>query len=1130
MTRTALVFIIVLFYLSGFTQDCADLPSVTLSTQTQVDSFPINNPGVTDFYEIIINGIDITHLDSLYSVELCGVLDIKNTSIQDLTGLDNFTNGYCESETELGVFLEDNIYLVSLKGLQNLEIVSDLVLRNNPILRHTEDLDLKEFRFSSTYYGLGKEVIIENNQSLNLVTGFDSLRRATKLEIIDNPLITDLSTFNNLDTICNVDTQNEERGWLKIKGNPLVEDLETFKNIVVCSSITIDSMNGLSSLEDLEEIFTRELIVQNNANLETLDLKSLSSISSVLFNSYTLSIINNPLLRTIKIQDFNLFKTGDIPDNHLTITNNSQLKHCNEDYICNSLLGNHIINKVIKDNAPGCFNYDQIITQCSSIRENGIVYLDENCNQTQDNDESGVENLIIQDNYQQLLTTTRKDGFFGIPRNAHSGLDLNIEVRDYSGLVSVPDSHIYNFENQENLDFGLCVDSLVSDLRAEMIPLNNPTVNQKNGYKICVVNNGTFTNSGNLTLTLDNENSILNHIAILETDDALINQNEFQWDFMDLGISKKNCFELKLKLNSDPLFTDTLKWQLKVDNNSGQVDNTPSDNIFNLYQQIVNNKNIQKLVYPSRITEAQFLEQQEFIYTIQFQNNYDQAVQNLVIIDSIPIGLDVSTFEMISSSHDFYYSIADNVISWYLDSIDLPNDQQNQLLSQGEIRFKIKNKPDLTYIDSIQNRAYVYMDCYEPIASDYTSVRFQYDYEFKVSLSRYFIDCTKIRFRLKVENIGDELSPNTTLQFSLADTINLLSYDLQELDGGTLTGKLLEWEIDSLAPSSDKDFLITLNAERSSYDQLADIVATLEITANDAYQQNNIDDVTLGIFEPNSLQITSQTQLDNCSCLTQAGILFIRDTSLVDPILNVDSLLNLEKIEYLNIYNCELLEELNGLSKVIELGRLSIGNNSNLKSINGFTTLKQIDDLLIQGNPELWFIEGFLSLEIINAILINGNSQLENIVSFSPPLTSYPQYLEIANNPELNTCQSDLICSILENGNTDVNIENNDMGCNTREEVIDSCGTSWIADKILLDQFNIYPNPTKNKIYIEAPNALRGNTDIKLTGIDGTILHSSISSELDNWCLDITNHPSGIYFLSVATKEASITKKLVIGN
>jgi uncharacterized repeat protein (TIGR01451 family) len=112
-------------------------------------------------------------------------------------------------------------------------------------------------------------------------------------------------------------------------------------------------------------------------------------------------------------------------------------------------------------------------------------------------------------------------------------------------------------------------------------------------------------------------------------------------------------------------------------------------------------------------------------YRIRFQNLGTANALNVKITDTIESNLDWSTFQPITSSHDYRIEIMDGEqINYYFDNIDLPFETADPAGSNGYITYKIKPKPTVQIGDTFENTAYIYFDFNLPIITNtaYTTV------------------------------------------------------------------------------------------------------------------------------------------------------------------------------------------------------------------------------------------------------------------------------------------------------------------------------------------------------------------------------------------------------------------------
>jgi uncharacterized repeat protein (TIGR01451 family) len=97
-------------------------------------------------------------------------------------------------------------------------------------------------------------------------------------------------------------------------------------------------------------------------------------------------------------------------------------------------------------------------------------------------------------------------------------------------------------------------------------------------------------------------------------------------------------------------------------------------------------------------------------YIIRFQNTGTDTAFAVMVIDTLSSLLNVSSMEMISSSHSYDLWIENGVAKWNFINILLPDSNTNELASHGFVKFKIKPLPGLMVTDSIPNAATIYFD------------------------------------------------------------------------------------------------------------------------------------------------------------------------------------------------------------------------------------------------------------------------------------------------------------------------------------------------------------------------------------------------------------------------------------
>jgi Secretion system C-terminal sorting domain len=120
-------------------------------------------------------------------------------------------------------------------------------------------------------------------------------------------------------------------------------------------------------------------------------------------------------------------------------------------------------------------------------------------------------------------------------------------------------------------------------------------------------------------------------------------------------------------------------------------------------------------------TEKAILRSQSLDYLIRFQNTGTDTAFNIVVLDTLPATLDVSSIRMLSASHNYQFSILGNgILKWIFPNIMLADSNANEALSHGFLKFRAVPVANLPENTQILNRAGIYFDYNLPVLTDYS--------------------------------------------------------------------------------------------------------------------------------------------------------------------------------------------------------------------------------------------------------------------------------------------------------------------------------------------------------------------------------------------------------------------------
>ena len=159
-----IIFVLIFCQIKASSQPC--LPEgITFETQSQIDSFQINNPGCTEIEgDVRISGDSITNLNGLSVLTSIGgyLRIVGNDTLTNLTGLDNLTT------IGRDLRIQGNPALTSLTGLDNLTSIGwNLKIYSNAALTSLTGLD--------NVTSIGFNLDIYSNDALTSLTGLDNL-------------------------------------------------------------------------------------------------------------------------------------------------------------------------------------------------------------------------------------------------------------------------------------------------------------------------------------------------------------------------------------------------------------------------------------------------------------------------------------------------------------------------------------------------------------------------------------------------------------------------------------------------------------------------------------------------------------------------------------------------------------------------------------------------------------------------------------------------------------------------------------------------------------------------------------------------------------------------------------------
>ena len=286
-----------------------------------------------------------------------------------------------------------------------------------------------------------------------------------------------------------------------------------------------------------------------------------------------------------------------------------------------------------------------------------------------------------------------------------------------------------------------------------------------------------------------------------------------------------------------------------------------------------------------------------------------------------------------------------------------------------------------------------------------------------------------------------------------------------------------------------------------------------------------LDNVTFigeGLMIYYNATLTSLAGLDKVTSI--GGDLWINGN---DSLISLASLYNVTSIGGdLRIFNNDTLTSLTGLDDVTSIGGyIQIGDNDAMIILSGLNNVTSIGrGLMIYYNPALTSLSGLDSVTSIGGNLyIGSNDALISLTGLDNINAASIYGLSIYNNISLSTCEVQSVCDYLAAPNGTIEIYNNATGCNTQEEVEETCTVS-MESKNPEKEISIFPNPANRQLTISKKDG---------TTIEEVIIYNQtgqivLLEKPANNIIDISKLQPGLYVIEVKSGHRKVREKLVI--
>ena len=736
-------------------------------TQAEIDEFLLQNPNCKWAHSnISIRGDDITNLDGLINLDsIAGFLEILNVeNLENLNGLSNLRvvdslfeisgtpvsslEGLEKLEYVGGLDLTDNSNITDFIGLSGLKRIGNFgfTVQQNDNLISNAGLDNLELIEEFLFYS--------DNISLVDMDGFPALKQILKNDVTFDESLVSFSGMNALEVFPG-DLNFTQSELFSISGFQNLRKIEGDLSFMAGStdglsvtgfnqldSITNNYIQGflpdeildLSGLNNLKYVGNDFRIEGNGLNtpgpitgfnqLHTIGnefkMESNSGITNLsnfqnLENVKKISIRGNSELTSIEA----LSNIDFLNLEFLQLTFNVDLQVCANEAICNYLSNGGV--SIISENYEGCFDQNEVEENCNISRGKirYATFYDLNEDGIHQSNEPFLADPSI--NLQPLDYT-----LFGNPNTLGR---IILPTDNYTLSLNLPQDWKLtsgNLSETVDLTSGITCDTVLFGIFPEVIGSNvisfvtsPPTrCNEFITFEVTTKNLGTTTIDGWMWLGADNN---IKDVQFIDPPNITSTDDEFGWMMPELlpgGIfTRKISFQMPGP-NEFPIGVNLMFESFVNFEENGVPQRTDKFEYLTELRCAFDPND--KLVNPSRVGNfTQFDE--KLTYTVRFQNTGNDFARDVVIRDMIDENLDLSTFQILGSSHfeNLSTSIEDRRVTFEFKDIFLPDSTSNFEGSNGFVMFTIQPIiGNLSEFSNIENQASIFFDFNPPIETN----------------------------------------------------------------------------------------------------------------------------------------------------------------------------------------------------------------------------------------------------------------------------------------------------------------------------------------------------------------------------------------------------------------------------
>ena len=716
--RLILIWIALAFTASITFAQCPPGGTITPTSQEELQTFLMEYPNCTKFNYLELSSISVETLNELNNIDtIFGDLKIIGVNVENFVGFANLKHvggDLIISNLSLGdstfnvfnqlITIGGNLEITDLdcnylSAFNNLEtIIGNLIMHNWQVEEENSNGNFNVYENLTLIKGnlylencwikgaqtFGNPLSIEGNMDINCFS--DHIKLNSIYHIGGNLLISN----------CYYETKSFEFDNLSSLGG----DLGIYNDQNIGSFPPINTFNNLQIINgDLDLIQLTDTVLAGFNNLQ--------SVNSIRIEMWEV------LLKINAFENLN-----NVKDSIIFLQDNTSFNSCYVPFICKHVAKGKYFEYTGWN--PDCYDAITILENCDFEEPlNIFTYYDVNQNKVKDPTEQliGGINYDIQPLDWQIISKYYSPN---VIEQIDTIVTISYTETNSTWFVNT-DSTSYTIDLKadgapDSIYFGLYPTDLFSDVTTI---INSPAArcNELIKFDVTALNTGTEVVDGTLWFEIDPE---LDSVKFTMIPDTIVSNHKFGWKYSDSSPTNVIKKPVYIKIPSPVILEPgtLLKNLSYITFNDSIVSDTF---IYDIEIQCAYDPN-DKLVHPSREGNFNFLDE-ELTYTIRFQNTGNAEAYDVVLIDTLSEYLDLSTFELLTTSHEEVLAIEvreDSIVHFIFKEIYLIDSFTNEPESHGYVSFSINPLEGLEEGTVISNSASIYFDFNPPIHTNNT--------------------------------------------------------------------------------------------------------------------------------------------------------------------------------------------------------------------------------------------------------------------------------------------------------------------------------------------------------------------------------------------------------------------------